>query len=201
MKKNIVLSGLVAGSLLFLGLCGTVQAEPKLVDDFKGPNNLLGGRTNVYQQAPSRALFKKVETDRGPALMIRFDKKNTGGPYESGGWCGYYTLLKVGDTYFDATPYKSLTFWVKGEKGGENFKIGMADQHWEQAGDSVKSEEIGTYLKAGQVTTEWQKAVIPMDAFFVEYKEIASIAICFEGDCFPDGSGAGSVYIDELSFE
>ena len=180
-------------------------AEPTYVDHFEKSINLLGGRTSVYEQAPSRALA--VTTDKehygagSRSLALRYDKKNTGGPYGGGGWCGYYSILKTGPKYFDAAGFTRLTFWVKGEKGDENFVVGLSDRHWEQVGDSVKSEEIGVYLQDRKVTTEWQQAVIPMDVFFIDMKELASLAISFESDGFPEGKGTGVVYIDEIAFE
>ena len=64
------------------------------------------------------------------------------------------------ETYFDGTPYKVITFWVRGEKGDENFVVGLSDRHWDRIGDSVKSQEIGKYLPEGKITTLWQKATI-----------------------------------------
>lgn len=192
-------------SLLVFSLCKTAEAEVKLIDDFKGEENLLGGKSNVYQQEPSRALFSRKVVERDgkneAVLMIKYDKKNKGGPYDNGGWCGYYTLLKTDNAYFDISKYKNLTFWVKGAQGDENFKVGLADRHWEQAGDSIKSDQIGTYLKAGKITTDWQKATIPLNLFLIDFSEMASLAICFESECFPDGSGTGAVYIDDIAFE
>lgn len=194
--------------ILFFASLVTVNcsyAEPFYIDHFVRTGNSIGSRTSVYEQAPSRATA--ATTDReyygpsGKSLVIRYDKKNTGGPNGEGGWCGYYTILKAGPKYFDATKYTKLTFWVKGEKGDENFKIGMADKHWEQIDDSIKSEEITVYLKDKKITTEWQKAEIPLDAFFLDTKELASLAVCFESDCFPQGKGSGVIYIDELAFE
>ena len=180
-------------------------AEPFYADHFEKATNLLGGRTSVYEQAPSRAMASDTDREHyGPAgksLVIRYDKQNTGGSNGAGGWCGYYSVLKVGPKYFDASGYTKLTFWVKGDKGGENFKVGMADRRWEQVGDSVKSEEIGAYLKDKKITTEWQQAAIPLDAFFIDMKEVASFSICFESECFPDGKGQGTIYIDEIAFE
>jgi len=176
-----------------------------LLDEFNKSTNLLGGRASVYQKAPSRALAMPSPSEYygpgGKALMLKFDKKGQGGPYGMGGWCGYYTLLKKGDNYFDASKYTSITFYVKGAKGGENFKLGVADRHWDKVGDSVKSEEIIKYIPGGQITTEWQKATVPMDAFFLDHKEMASIAICFETDCFPGGVGRGTIYVDRLQLE
>jgi len=197
----------IAGIFLFvfvLFVCGISYAE-LLVDDFNKNTNLLGGRTSVYQQAPSRALAIQSPTehygDSGNALMIKYDKKAEGGPYNQGGWCGYYTILKKGETYFDASSYKAITFWVKGAEGAENFKVGLADRQWDQVGDSVKSEEIGKYLPSGGVTKEWQKATIPLDVFFLDFKELGSISVCFELDCFPGGAGKGTIYIDDLKLE
>ncbi|MFH1848168.1 MAG: hypothetical protein ABH825_03000 [Candidatus Omnitrophota bacterium] len=181
------------------------HAEPYYIDHFEKSGNLVGGRTSVYEQAPSSAVA--VSTDReffGPAgksLVIKYDKKNTGGPYGGGGWCGYYSLLKTGDKYFNASAFKVISFYVKGEKGGENFKVGLADKHWEGIGDTVKSESIGAYLEAGEVTTDWQKAAISLSVFFLDLKELASFTIGFENDCFPEGMGRGIVYIDEVMFE
>lgn len=192
--------------LLVLGMLasGTSFAE-LMIDNFDKPTNELGGRAAVYQKAPSRALSLQTPSEYygpgGKSLMLKYDKQGEGGPYGSGGWCGYYTLVKKGANYLDATGYKAITFYVKGSKGGENFKIGVADRHWDRVGDSVKSEDIGKYLPEGKITTEWQKATVPLDAFFLDHKELGSIAICFETDCFPGGAGKGTVYIDVLRFE
>ncbi len=190
---------------LFVLLSGTpARAATLLVDDFEGASNKVGGRSNAYVMAPSRALALQTDKDvkgGAKALMLKYDKKAKGGPYDSGGWCGYYTLLKVGPKYFDATPYQSITFWVKGAAGGENFALGLADKHWDEIGDSVKSEEITKYLPEGKITTEWQKATVPLSAFMLEMKELASVAVCFEGSVLPGGEGKGTVYLDDLSLE
>ena len=109
--------------------------------------------------------------------------------------------MRSGAKFFDASIYKTITFQVKGAAGGENFKVGLADRHWEELGDSIKSEEIGKYLPEGKITNVWQKATIPLQAFFLDHKEIASLAICFESECFPTGAAKGTVYIDDLKFE
>jgi len=184
---------------------------PLLVDNFEGNeiSNLLGYRANVYVKAPSRIMVSHASGYGGgsrQSLLIRYDKKNEGGPYGQGGWCGYYTLLKndkadvdLGEpVYFDGTGFQGITFWVRGETGGENFVVGLADRHWDNIGDSIKSEEIGVYLMAGRITTEWQKAMIPLDAFFLDYAKLSSITINFEADSFPEGKGSGVVYIDDI---
>jgi len=199
------------------------SAKPVMIDDFEtgSVTNVLGARTNVFLKAPSKCMvsFRRDTREGRPTnvLLIRYDKKAEGGPYDAGGWCGYYTLLKKAhpavalegagpmeaaeDVYFDASNHTSITFWVKGEKGNENFVLGVADEHWDKVGDSVKSQEIGKYLPAGKITTEWQKAVVPLEEFFIDYSKLSSIAISFESDCFPEGAGSGKFYIDDLMLE
>lgn len=211
---------------LLLGIFGLVpaMAVPLLIDNFDGDEmkNGLGARSNVFIKAPSKAMVSRREDTVGgkktTVLMVKYDKRNKGGPFDSGGWCGYYTLLKtptalvaptegnpepavLPETYFDGSGYKSITFWVKGEKGDENFVVGLSDRHWDKIGDSVKSEEIGKYLPAGKMTTEWQKATVPLDEFFLDYSQLASIAIVFEADLFPETGHTGVLYIENLSLE
>lgn len=207
------------------GLQGVHAATPTLlVDDFEGTEvkNLLENRANVFMKAPSKIMASRreeiIQEKKTNVLMLKYEKKNSGGPFDSGGWCGYYTLLKspaalvaptpdnpnpppADETYFDGTPYKVITFWVRGEKGDENFVVGLSDRHWDRIGDSVKSQEIGKYLPEGKITTLWQKATIPLDEYFIDLTQLASIAIVFEGDLFPPSGHAGIVYIDNFALE
>ncbi len=187
-----------------LQLTAAFSAE-LLIDDFEaGSLNKLGGRANTYLKEPSRALALLVKDQAhggAGSLMLRYDKKGKGGPSDSGGWCGWYTLLKSGTRYFDASAFKAITLWVKGASGGEDFMVGVSDRHWDEIGDSVKSEPIGKYLPAGKITPEWQKAAVPLDAFFLDHRQWASIAICFEGSLYPGGVGKGTVYLDDLMLE
>ncbi|MBU1077014.1 MAG: CIA30 family protein [Spirochaetes bacterium] len=186
-------------------LVAAAEESVLVVDDMKKMKNNLNGRCAVYQKAPSRAGFSKIEVERNgkadKVLKIKFDKKGEGGPYGNGGWCGYYTLVKKGKNFLDVSGYKKLTLWVKGEKGGEKFKIGAADQTYEASGDSAKSDEIGAYLPDKKITTKWQKAVIPLDDIFIEWSMLASLAVNFETDLYENGAANGVVYIDEIQFE
>lgn len=189
----------------------TIQPSGKIVivDDFEEEEirNRIGGRANVYVRAPSRVMVSRREDvingKKSKALRIKYDKKNTGGPNGLGGWCGYYTLLKNDKTgqYFDGSDYNYITFWVKGEKGDENFMVGLADEHWDKIGDSLKSEEVGVYLPAGKITTQWQKTKVPLNIFFLDTATLSSITINFEADCFPEAAGSGVVFIDDIALE
>ncbi|RJP60981.1 MAG: hypothetical protein C4541_03000 [Candidatus Auribacter fodinae] len=167
------------------------------------------GITNVYQMAPSRIMMSTTlgtrEGEETNVLKLKYFRADEGGPYGKGGWCGYYSSLKdtnnPANPYFNASDYSYLTMWVKGETGAENFILGLADKHWDKAGDSVKSQQVIFYLPDGAVTKEWQKARIPLSDFLLDISRLSSLAICFESTCFPEGRGEGIVYIDDIAFE
>jgi len=182
----------------------TPVREPKTFDGFEYDQNLFRGRSGQYMESPSRVFATRTAEQAHvgkKSLKLKYDKKGTGGKYGMGGWCGYWSHLKKGSQYFDASPYSKLTFWVKGEEGGENFRIGIADMHWDKLQDSVKSGDVTDYLSSGQITTDWQKVVIPLDVWFVDLKQLASFAVCFESDNYPGGEQAGVVFIDDVQFE
>jgi hypothetical protein len=195
----------VLGVFFSVLLVSPAFAEPVTVDSFNRSINLLGGKGGPYVKEPSRALSLRTDTefygDEGKSLMIKYDKKGEGGPYGNGGWCGYFSELKKGENFFDASTHSTLSFYVKGAEGGENFMIGMADKEWFELGDSVKSNEIGKYLPDGKITTEWQKASIPLSEFALRKDQLASVAVCFETACFDGGAGRGTLYIDEITLE
>ncbi len=218
--KKIGMPFLIAAAFMLFPM----TALAVLVDDFEGEEvkNRMGNRTNVFIKAPSKCMVSKrddvVSGQKTHVLMIQYEKHNTGGPFDSGGWCGYYTILKspgalvaptpdnphpepIEEQYLDGSPFKAITFWVRGKKGDENFVVGLSDRHWDRIGDSVKSQEIGKYLPAGKLTTSWQKAVIPLEEYFIDHSQLASIAIVFEGDLFPASGHAGTIYIDNIAIE
>ncbi len=196
---------LAVGTALFLNAV-PCRAEPFLIDGYEPGSpeaNMLKGKANVYQQAPSR-----IQAVRGvwqPAvgkgcLMLMYDKKGKGGSYDSGGWIGYYEVIGPSTRWFDASGFKAITFWVRGDTGKENFKVGVADRQKFEQDESVKSRPVTEYLPGKKMTVNWQKATVPLSEFFVYMKELASISFCIEGN-FPKGEAAGRVYIDQLMLE
>lgn len=211
-------------TLLLSTLYPLNAAATLLIDDFEGDEikNRLGNRANVFIKAPSKAMVSlredKIQEQPTRVLMLRYVKKNTDGPFGTGGWCGYYTLLKspgalvaptpddpnpepVAEQFLDSTSYKALSFWVRGEEGDENFVVGLSDRHWDRVGDSVKSEEIGKYLPAGKLTAQWQRAQIPLDDFFVDGTQLAAVSVVFEGDLFSEAGHEGTVFLDDIALE
>ncbi|MBN1270508.1 MAG: hypothetical protein JXB04_13040 [Kiritimatiellae bacterium] len=197
---------LLAGWTTPVRLCSAVEPRDHslfLIDAMDTVPNALKGRCAVYQQPPDRILFSKADGYGrvGNGLRLTFHKINVGGAYGQGGWIGYYTMLQVGGRYFDASSYTHLTFWVRGEEGGERFQVGIADKPLSMMQDTIKSKPIGDYLPAGRITREWQKAVVPLTDMFVDYELMASISLCFEAALYDEEEVRGTVYVDDLAFE
>ena len=164
-----------------------------LLDNFDHSDvNLLGRKANAYKRLPSVCEFTRAEEPRrgshGRSLQLDYDKKSTG-------WCGYYSLLnQIDGAYFDLNPYKEVSFWVRGAKGGEMFEVGMADRSWLTIGDSVKAGAVDKYLPQG-VTTDWQEVVIPLSDFGkLDWGQMGSFTINFHQ------AGAGTLFVEDLRF-
>ena len=165
-----------------------------LLDNFDHATieNLLGNKTNTYKNLPSvvRSWWDKDVRygDAGRSLKLTYNK-------ESNGWCGYYTLLnQIDGAYYDLSPYESVSFMVRGGKGGEDFELGMADRNWLVIGDSLKAGQVTKYLPKG-VTAEWQQVMIPLKDFgSLDLSQMGSFVINF------NVKGRGTVYIDDIKF-
>jgi len=206
---------------IYLVLCSLALAEqdataPEKEQDAEAPDpnvfyidrmdhaqNSIKGRCAPYFRPPSKILVTKGPAygKDGAGLKLAYNQINVGGPYGKGGWCGYYTVLKRGDKYFDASHFTHLTFWVRGEEGQEEFQVGVADKQFGMIEDSVKSKPVGSYMPSNQITTEWQKVEIPLNDMFVDYHLVDTISINFESDLFDAEEISGTVYIDNMAFE
>ncbi len=91
--------------------------------------------------------------------------------------------------------------WVRGDVGDENFVVCLADKYWHNIGDSLKSRLVTSYTENKKLGVDWQKIKIPLKTYPLNLTELASLSIGFDSMCFEDGSGQGTVYIDNISFE
>lgn len=176
----------------------TLPEKELLIDDFdKGSTtgvfferfNSIGGFQGTWAKRPSYAIITKSEVNRrgdsGKGLIIDYEKK--------GGWCGWYTLLNGAD----ASDFNTLSFWVKGDIGGEKFDIGLADNTMQNFQiDSIYVGSVDNFLLGG-VTKEWQEIKVPLSriASDLDLSSMGSIVLWFKYE------GRGRIYIDEMKFE
>jgi hypothetical protein len=154
--------------------------------------NLLGKKASTFKKLPSRSAFSLYEEtfvgETGRSLRIDYTRASTG-------FCGYYTLLnEIDGEYYDLSGFDSVSFWVKGAKGGEDFELRLADRDWLVIGGSLEAGSINEYLEAG-VTQEWQRVTIPLKAFGkLDLTQMGSFIINFHR------KGEGVIFIDDLKF-
>ncbi len=202
-QKRVVISLFLGGYILFSGkrvVAAEQPVSPKaiLVDDFETGatqglfaerNNRLDAFQGTWARRPSYTVITKVSDTRpdkkGRVLRLEFSK--------SGGWCGWYTLLNG----IDVSRHNALTFWVKGENGGERFDIGMADDNMQDLEiDSVYAGSIMSFLPQG-VTTEWQQVKVPLAGLRsdINMKRMGSLVLWFRYE------GKGAIQIDDIAFD
>jgi len=105
----------------------------------------------------------------------------------NGGWGVHWASSPTGR--FDASSFTTLTFWVQGETGGENFHVGLKDT----AQNEIKAN-AGDYvvLPAG----EWRPLSVPLTAFDgVNLQSIENVSFGFNKD-----HGRGSICVDDIAF-
>ncbi len=101
------------------------------------------------------------------------------------GWAGWGIALKG----MDASQYTSLTFMIRGKKGGETFEIGLKDK------ENMEKKLLMTQFS--DIEKDWQKVKIPLKEFEnVDLSNLDNLNLGFLGE-----SGEGTVFIDDIQFE
>ncbi|MEW6536252.1 MAG: hypothetical protein AB1454_11620 [Candidatus Auribacterota bacterium] len=118
------------------------------------------------------------------SIKIMFRRKVVGKSF-----CGAYLMI-LGDI----SKYATVTFMIKGEKGGETFQIGMNDAVSNKREDAVFIGSIGRFLPDG-ITRDWQMVKIPVESFFgPDLQTVMSIVFDVNEET------EGTVWIDDLRF-
>lgn len=162
----------MVGCLLLCGLQMGVRAWPVepagglLVWHFEqGVSNRWGGQYNTYMRAPSWARSyldpAVTRTSAGHSLRVTAHRDAEG---FCGVWLEFHPSTAIPHTYLDATAYRFLSFWIKGQKGGEDFDIELTDEATLNNEDARPRRPLRAYLPQG-VTTEWQEVQIPLAEF------------------------------------
>ncbi|MBU4487925.1 MAG: hypothetical protein KKI13_02515 [Candidatus Omnitrophica bacterium] len=170
-------------------------SSARLIDDFNDggtdPNN-PGSATSTYVYGTgstcSRTYYNtdpdNVLGGLGYSMKIQYNISGSGA----------YGRFDCALNSIDARKYNAISFWVKGNAGGELFKVALKDNQLHET-----KIMITDYLSKG-VTTEWQKVIIPFAAFkAVTYLDKVDIfSLYFESAI---NSGSGAIYIDDIKME
>lgn len=123
-------------------------------------------------------------------------------PAEWPGSSAYFTSLKKGDNYFDASGFNYLSFWIRGDAGDEKLQAAFVDKQGKEDGKWSDSGPIESYTERGRIDTEWQKVKIPVDLFKVNTRELYQLLILFDNRFYDSiKPRTVTVYLDDLAFE
>ena len=162
----------------------------------RGNVNRLGGYFNGFAKAPSSSYLAIKETpDGGPALAYSYIKK----PKTFAGFWIHLFDFKLPPSerlYFNARPFTHLTFSIRGEKGGENFSLRMADRVWEEKQDSFLIGNLDSYLPGNKLGKKWQRVWVslPKGERRLNMKELSSVVFQVREN------GKGRIFIKDLAF-
>lgn len=198
-EKRLNPSWLVLLALMAPMWARAVEPSPSslLVWHFEqGIVNDWGGHYNVYQREPSwaRTYLDPIVTRLSPGHSLRVTAHR-----EAKGFCGlwmdFYPGAEGPRQYLDVSPYRYLSFWIKGQKGGEDFELELRDES--SAGDDAMAPQrlLRAYLPKG-VTTEWQEVVIPLADFRgLNPRRLARLTLNFTRP------GDYRFYLDDIAFQ
>lgn len=188
--------------LLLLILTPSVTAKTRhdrifpIADFNQQIRNRLGGTSNRFQRSPSSAAIyltpKVFHGKEGKSLNIIGKRADTG-------FCGFYMHLcrfqcGIGpEELFDSRKYTHLSFWVKGEEGGETFTVRLSDELLLKKEDSAEVGPIEQFLPDG-VTTDWQRVLVPLDLTWrLDRKKMTGVTIEFHRP------GDYEIFVDDVS--
>ena len=162
----------------------------------RGNTNRLGGYFNGFARAPSTSAVSIARApDDGPALAFSYDRA-------AGSFAGFWIHLfdfKLHPTqrvFFDASPFNYVTFAIRGELGGEDLELRIADRSEEQREASLPIGDVASFLAGGRVEATWQRAWVPLGELppALNRRELASLVFLTSGE------GPGRVFLKDIAF-
>lgn len=166
-----------------------------LADFTAGIRNRLDGFFNSFERAPSRAAATLAAAPDGRVgLRLSYTREERG---FCGLWVHFFDVTQPPHerVFLDARSLTTLSFWVRGAEGGERVLLKLADERWERIGDALPLGEVGDFLPAGRVETEWQQAVVPLSAFPEGIADSSLASLVLEGIA----PAHGEVYVSRLA--
>ncbi len=160
-----------------------------------GVQNAVGGYHNRLERAPTASVTARVADvvrgRSGRSLKVSVDRKAGG---FGGVWMTFYDFKRKGSPYLDVRDYAYLSFWVRGERGGEQLTVKLADGSWVARDDALAVGPLSRFLPKG-VTPEWQEVLVPLSDLKLNLEAMAGLTLDF------DVSGRHTVYVDDVAFK
>lgn len=167
-----------------------------LIDDFQQGNvNHLGGYFSAFFKSPSEShITIETSPEGSQSLCFSYHQRPPG---FSGFWIHLFNFKAppVDRIFLDATPFRYLTFTIRGEEGDERLVLQVADYSWDKREDSVEIGSLERFISSGRITNHWQRVWIPVEELpeNINNKELASLI-------FLARSGRGRISIGDIAF-
>jgi len=135
----------------------------------------------------SAAEFTKECAHSGSyGLHLVYEFTETG----NGGWGVHWANFPA--KHLDASGHSALTFWIKGDKGGEKVQVGLKD-----------TSQVERYLSVtdyGNVTTSFTQISMQLDKFQGGDSTVNIASLDNVSFGFNASHGPGSICIDDITF-
>lgn len=167
-----------------------------LLDDFhRGNLNRLGGYFSSFYKSPSEShITIQKFPDGSRSLCFSYYQKLPG---FAGFWIHLFDFKAhpMDRIFLDASPFRYLTFTIRGEEGNETVILQVADCSWEKREDSVEIGPLERFIPSGGIKEDWQRAWIPLEEIpeSINRRELASLV-------FLARSGRGRISIGDIAF-
>ena len=174
-----------------LPCCEVRCADIRRLDNFQALQNSCGGYRNAYFRHPSHAEARRfsVQADGDRSLKIETDCRDEG---FCGVWVHLFDMRKQQPCSIDASPWKWLSFRVRGENGGEEFDVRITDECWSEKEDAITVGAVTDWLPQ-RVTRDWQTVNLPLSGLRgLDLTKLASVSFSFTKP------GRHMVYVDDL---
>jgi hypothetical protein len=157
--------------------------------------NPLGGEYNVFHKDPSQARTYLDSAEplgkAGHSLRITAHREPQG---FCGVWFDFHAQSAIPQRFLDASAYRYLSFWVKDEKGGEDFDITLKDDTWRRHPDTNPTRPLHAYLSQGPAD-QWQEVLIPLADFKgLDPRKLVNLTFIFSRP------GDYSLEVDDIAF-
>jgi len=136
-----------------------------LISNFETPPpHVLGGSFGAFQGAPSSAQLDMVPGANGQGSLVLTATR------EKDGWCGAWIHLIETDgeplirEFLNGESFSHLVFWIKGNAGGSEVNVKLADAAWFKKDDSATIGPLSSFLPSKKIEPTWQLAVVPLTA-------------------------------------
>ncbi len=212
--KRAPLGRLTAALILMIPAICAAQQD-LLITDFEKHPNYLGGEVGVYgagepdwnnrSQPYSWYYTREVKGYKKENVVSgqqSFRLVNGNSPYGDIGWASLGLdlgpiidagAMPVKIKPLDVSGYKYLSFWAKGESGGERLRVIFRDAN------------TTTFMPAHffdikePLTTGWKRIIVPLiEVDGVDFKNLVHVGLSYGEEA---GNGLGAViYVDDFAF-